>query len=148
MIKKTAYSMFGLALGTACAATASAEMDRTHLPIPYPGFPESNVLDVRDATPPERFQVKAPKGAPNVLVVLVDDLGFAGTSAFGGPVPTETFDSIAGQGLKFNNFHTTAVSSPTRSALKSGRNHHACNMGGIIETGTAFPGNTGAIPIQ
>ena len=146
MIKKTAYSMFGLALGTACAATASAEMDRTHLPIPYPSFPESNVLDVRDATPPERFQVKAPKGAPNVLVVLVDDLGFAGTSAFGGPVPTETFDSIAGQGLKFNNFHTTAVSSPTRSALKSGRNHHACNMGGIIETGTAFPGNTGAIP--
>ena len=146
MIKKTAYSMFGLALGTACAATASAEMDRTHLPIPYPGFPESTVLDVRNATPPERFQVKAPEDAPNVLVVLIDDLGFAGTSAFGGPVPTETFDSIAGQGLKFNNFHTTAVSSPTRSALKSGRNHHACNMGGIIETGTAFPGNTGSIP--
>ena len=138
--------MFGLALGTACAATASAEMDRTHLPIPYPGFPESTVLDVRNATPPERCQVKAPEDAPNVLVVLIDDLGFAGTSAFGGPVTTETFDSIAGQGLKFNNFHTTAVSSPTRSALKSGRNHHACNMGGIIETGTAFPGNTGSIP--
>jgi arylsulfatase len=120
MIKKTATSLFGLALGTAFAATASAEYDRTHLPIPYPDFPESTVLDVRDATPPERFQVKAPEGAPNVLVVLIDDLGFAGTSAFGGPVPTETFDSIAGQGLKFNNFHTTAVSSPTRAALKSG----------------------------
>ncbi|WP_286818438.1 sulfatase-like hydrolase/transferase, partial [Desulfobacter sp. UBA2225] len=146
MIKKTAYSMFGLALSTACAATVSAEMDRTHLPIPDLGFPASTVLDVRDATPPERFQVKAPNGAPNVLVVIVDDLGFAGTSAFGGPVPTETFDSIVGKGLKFNNFHTAAVSSPTRSALKSGRNHHDCNMGGIIETGTAFPGNTGAIP--
>jgi arylsulfatase len=146
MIKKTATSLFGLALGTAFAATASAEFDRTHLPIPYPDFPESTVLDVRDATPPERFQVKAPEGAPNVLVVLIDDLGFAGTSAFGGPVPTETFDSIAGQGLKFNNFHTTAVSSPTRAALKSGRNHHVNNMGGIIETGTAFPGNTGQIP--
>ncbi len=138
--------MFGLALSTACAATVSAEMDRTHLPIPDLGFPASTVLDVRDATPPERFQVKAPNGAPNVLVVIVDDLGFAGTSAFGGPVPTETFDSIVGKGLKFNNFHTAAVSSPTRSALKSGRNHHDCNMGGIIETGTAFPGNTGAIP--
>jgi len=146
LIRKTAYSMFGIALGTACAAAASAEIDRTHLPIPYPNFPQSTVLDVRDATPPERFEVKAPDGAPNVLVVMIDDLGFAGTSAFGGPVPTEAFDSIAGQGLKFNNFHTTAVSSPTRSALKSGRNHHACNMGSIIETGTAFPGNTGAIP--
>ncbi|MEX1314857.1 MAG: arylsulfatase [Desulfotignum sp.] len=146
MIRKTATSMFGLALSTAFAATASAEFDRTHLPIPYPDFPESTVLDVRNATPPDRFQVKAPEGAPNVLIVLVDDLGFAGTSAFGGPVPTETFDSIAGQGLKFNNFHTTAVSSPTRAAIKSGRNHHMNNMGGIIETGTAFPGNTGQIP--
>ena len=81
-----------------------------------------------------------------MLLVLVDDLGFAGTSAFGGPVPTPTFDRLAGGGLRYNNFHTTAVCSPTRTALKSGRNHHVNNMGGIVETGTAFPGNTGQIP--
>jgi len=79
-------------------------------------------------------------------VVLVDDLGFAGTSAFGGSVDTPTFDQIANAGLPYNNFHTTAVCSPTRAALKSGRNHHVANMGSIIETGTAFPGNTGQIP--
>lgn len=74
------------------------------------------------------------------------DLGFAGTSAFGGPVGTPSFDRIAREGLRYNDFHTTAVCSPTRAALKSGRNHHVDNMGGIIETGTAFPGNTGQIP--
>ncbi|MCP9889409.1 arylsulfatase [Cyanobium sp. ATX 6A2] len=81
-----------------------------------------------------------------MIVILVDDLGFAGTSGFGGPIPTPTFDRLADGGLRYNNFHTTAVSSPTRAALKSGRNHHVANMGGIIETGTAFPGNTGQIP--
>jgi arylsulfatase len=89
---------------------------------------------------------QAPTGAPNVLIVLVDDLGFAGTSAFGGPVSTPTFDRMASGGLYYNNFHTTAVCSPTRTALKSGRNHHVNNMGGVIESGTAFPGNTGQIP--
>jgi arylsulfatase len=78
--------------------------------------------------------------------VLVDDLGFGGTSTFGGPVSTPTFDRLAEGGVYYNNFHTTAVCSPTRAAIKSGRNHHVCNMGGIIETGTAFPGNTGQIP--
>ena len=124
----------------------TANLDRSVLPIPEPTYPPSKVLDVRNATPPPRFEVKAPEGAPNVIVVLVDDLGFAGTSTFGGPVKTPTFDRLAGQGLYYNNFHTTAVCSPTRAALKSGRNHHVNNMGGIIETGTAFPGNTGQIP--
>ena len=121
-------------------------MDRTVLPIPEPDRPKVKTLDVRDAKPPPRFEVKAPKEAPNVLVVLIDDLGFAGTSAFGGAVGTPTFDRMTEQGLYYNNFHTTAVCSPTRAAIKSGRNHHVCNMGGIIETGTAFPGNTGQIP--
>ncbi|GAB4343869.1 MAG: arylsulfatase [Candidatus Abyssubacteria bacterium] len=135
-------------LGAVCAApgTAHAELDRTTLPIPEPRYPQSTVLDVRDATPPPRFEVRAPAGAPNVLIVLVDDLGFAGTSTYGGPVSTPTFDRVANEGLYYNNFHTTAVSSPTRAALKSGRNHHVNNMGGIIETGTQFPGNTGQIP--
>lgn len=137
-----------LALGATCAATAMAQAgsDRTILPIKEPQPATSNVLDVRNATAPERFQVKAPDGAPNVLVVLIDDLGFAGTGAYGGPISTPTFDRLAGQGLIYNNFHTTAVSSPTRTALKSGRNHHVNNMGAIIETGTTFPGNTGQIP--
>jgi len=138
----------GVALSAVCAASAAAQtaIDRTTLPIPEPKYPQSNVLDVRNATPPPRFDVKATAQAPNVLIILLDDLGFAGTSAYGGPVPTPTFDRVAGEGLKYNNFHTTAVSSPTRAALKSGRNHHVNNMGAIIETGTTFPGNTGQIP--
>jgi arylsulfatase A-like enzyme len=120
--------------------------DRSVLPLREPLRETTTTLDVRNATAPPRFEVKAPEAAPNVLLVLLDDLGFAGTSAFGGPVPTPAFDRIAGQGLYYNNFHTTAVCSPTRTALKSGRNHHVNNMGGIIETGTAFPGNTGQIP--
>ena len=148
MKPSTVRATFSFALGTACAATATAQTvsDRTILPIQEPKRPIYTELDVRNATPPARFEVKAPDGAPNVLIVLVDDLGFAGTSAYGGPISTPTFDRLAKQGLIYNNFHTTAVSSPTRAAIKSGRNHHVCNMGGIIETGTAFPGNTGQIP--
>jgi arylsulfatase len=127
-------------------ALDSTVLDRTVLPIPEPKRPVYTELDIRNATAPPRFEVKAPQGAPNVLLVLIDDLGFAGTSAFGGPVPTPTFDRIASEGLRYNNFHTTAVCSPTRTALKSGRNHHVNNMGAIIEMGTAYPGNTGQIP--
>ncbi len=136
----------------ACAAMvlpalgAPDSLDRTILPINEPPRQPTSTLDVRNATPPARFEVKAPEGAPNVLLVLIDDLGFAGTSAFGGPVATPNFDRLAAGGLKYNNFHTTAVCSPTRTALKSGRNHHVNNMGGISETGTSFPGNTGQIP--
>ncbi|WP_370690755.1 arylsulfatase, partial [Methylicorpusculum sp.] len=121
-------------------------IDRTVLPIAEPKIEPITKLDVRDAKAPPRFEVKAPAGAPNVLLVLLDDLGFAGTSTFGGPVPTPTFEQIANEGVRYNNFHTTAVCSPTRTAIKSGRNHHVNNMGGIIETGTDFPGNTGQIP--
>ena len=127
-------------------STPAAEPDRTILPLMEPARVPTNTLDVRNATPPPRFEVKAPEGAPNVLLVLIDDLGFAGTSAFGGPVATPNFDRLTSGGLKYNNFHTTAVCSPTRTALKSGRNHHVNNMGGISETGTSFPGNTGQIP--
>lgn len=120
--------------------------DRTVLPLAEPKVPTIKELDVRNAKAPPRFEVKAPNGAPNVLLVLLDDLGFAGTSSFGGPVSTPSFERIANEGVRYNNFHTTAVCSPTRAALKSGRNHHVNNMGAIIETGTAFPGNTGQIP--
>ncbi|MFD2203741.1 arylsulfatase [Shivajiella indica] len=122
------------------------EIDRTNLPIKTPIPATTSELDVRNATIPPRFEVKAPEGAPNVILVLVDDLGFAGTSAFGGPVATPTFDKVASEGIYFNNFHTTAVCSPTRAAIKSGRNHQANNMGFITEMATGFPGNTGEIP--
>jgi arylsulfatase A-like enzyme len=131
-----------------CAQDANVVLDRTVLPIAVPQPPTYKELDVRDAKLPPRFDIKAPEGAPNVVLVLVDDLGFAGTSTFGGPVSTPTFDRIANEGLHYNNFHTTAVCSPTRAALKSGRNHHVNNMGAIIETGTGFPGNTGQIPSE
>ena len=77
---------------------------------------------------------------------LIDDLGFGATSTFGGPIPTPTLDKLARSGLRYNNFHTTALCSPTRVALKCGRNHHTANAGSIMETSTAYPGNTGAIP--
>ena len=126
--------------------TSAEGIDRTVLPIKEPIPPTSSELDVRNVKVPPQFKVEAPEGAPNVILVLVDDLGFAGTSTFGGPVPTPTFDKISSEGIHYNNFHTTAVCSPTRAALKSGRNHHVNNMGSIIETGTGIPGNTGKIP--
>src|SRR5579859_1341445 len=120
--------------------------DRTVLPIPEPQYPHSTVLDVRNATPPPRFEVKAPANAPNVLIVLIDDMGFGQSSAFGGPIHMPTLDKLAKGGLKYNKFHTTALCSPTRTALLTGRNHHVCNMGSITETATAFPGQTGQRP--
>lgn len=85
-------------------------------------------------------EVQAPKGAPNILLILTDDVGFGASSTFGGPVPTPTMDRLAKAGLRFNNFHTTALCSPTRAALLTGRNHHRANTGVIMEAGTGFPG--------
>jgi arylsulfatase len=130
----------------AAAAQATAQPDRTVLPIAEPQYPHSTVLDVRDAKAPPHFEVKAPEGAPNVLIVLVDDMGFGMPSAFGGPVHMPTADRLATQGLRYNEFHTTALCSPTRMALLTGRNHHTGNMGSITETATGFPGNTGQRP--
>ena len=78
--------------------------------------------------------------------MLIDDIGFGGPSTFGGPIRTPTMDRLAQGGLRFNNFHTTALCSPTRNALKTGRNHHTVNSGSIMESSTAFPGNTGQNP--
>ncbi len=127
-------------------AIAQETLDRTVLPIQEPPQPTYSELDARNAKAPPRFEVKAPQGAPNVVIVLIDDIGFGGPSTFGGPIRTPTLDQLAQGGLRFNNFHTTALCSPTRVALKSGRNHHTANAGSIMETATAFPGNTGQIP--
>lgn len=122
-----------LLAGISVAASAREVIDRTILPIQVPQPHFYTQLDVRNATPPPVFEVKAPAGAPNVLIIIVDDLGFAGTDTFGGPVTNPTFDRLANGGIYYNNFHTTSVCSPTRAAIKSGRNHHVNNMGGIIE---------------
>jgi arylsulfatase len=121
-------------------------IDRTVLPIPEPSRPSITELDARTATPPPRFEVKAPDGAPNVLIVLIDDMGFGMPSAFGGAIHMPTVDRLAAGGLRYNRFHTTALCAPTRTALLSGRNHHTNNMGSITEMATAFPGNTGQRP--
>ena len=121
-------------------------LDRTVLPIAEPASASITELDARRATAPPRFEVKAPAGAPNVVVVLIDDIGFGHSSAFGGPIPMPTLERLASQGLRYNRFHTTALCSPTRVALLTGHNHHANNAGAIMELATAFPGNTGVRP--
>jgi arylsulfatase A-like enzyme len=123
-----------------------AKLDRTVLPIAEPKRPAHEEIDARKAKLPPRFAVKAPAGAPNVVIVLIDDMGFGVPSGFGGPISMPTLDKLAEGGLRYNNFHTTALCSPTRAALKSGRNHHTVNMGFITEMATGFPGATGQIP--
>ena len=128
------------------SSVAAADLDRTVLPIPEPSPPTITTLDARDAKAPPRFEVKAPAGAPNVVIVLIDDIGFGHSSAFGGPIRMPTLEKLASKGLKYNRFHTTALCSPTRVALLTGHNHHANNAGAIMELATGFPGNTGVRP--
>ncbi len=127
-------------------ASAGDGMDRSILPIKEPDIPFDTTLDARNAKAPPRFEVKAPAKAPNVVIVLIDDEGFGQSSAFGGPVYEPTVEKLAKNGLKYNRFHTTALCSPTRVALLTGRNHHLNNAGAIMEIATGFPGNTGVRP--
>lgn len=130
----------------AAQGAAAGGLDRTSLPIQEPIVPPITTLDARDAKAPPRFEVKAPADAPNVLLVLIDDMGFGQSDAFGGPIQMPVAGRLATNGLRYNQFHTTALCSPTRAALLTGRNHHMCNMGSITETATAFPGQTGQRP--
>ena len=122
--------------------------DRSHLPI---ATPERTGLITYDAKDPDsKFppieQLRPPKGAPNVLLILLDDVGFGASSAFGGPCATPNAEVLAAAGLKYNRFHTTALCSPSRAALLSGRNHHSCGMGGITEIATGEPGYSSVLP--
>ena len=123
-----------------------ANADTLQLPKPDPAFKGKIGETYKDSTPDYPRPVTAPKGAPNVLLVLLDDVGFGMCSTFGGPVPTPHLDKLAKNGLTYNQFHTTALCSPTRAALLTGRNHHSCGTGVIIEMGTGYPGYTGIIP--
>jgi arylsulfatase A-like enzyme len=128
------------------AQPAPIPTDRTVLPVPEAPVAPITEVDARRVAAPPRTEVKAPKGAPNVVVVLIDDMGFGATDGFGGPVRTPTLSELANHGLRYNRFHTTALCSPTRMALLTGRNHHVNNAGAIMELATAFPGNTGVRP--
>ncbi len=132
---------------TVADTSTKTGIDRTVLPIHEPKRPTYTELDARQATPPPRFEVKAPDGAPNVIVVLIDDMGFGVSEAFGGPVSTPTMNKLADGGIKYNRFHTTSLCSPTRVALLTGYNHHSNNMGAIAEAATTYPGNTGVRPL-
>ena len=125
---------------------ANAQDPGTQLPRPDPAFQGKIGATYKDSTPSYPSPVEAPKGSPNVLLILLDDVGFGMCSTFGGPVPTPNLDKLAASGLKYTRFHTTALCSPTRAALLAGRNHHSCGTGVIIEMGTGFPGYTGIIP--
>ncbi len=153
MSTKALSLLFAVLVLASCApnerqdsAGGPGSIDRSVLPIKEPTYPAITELDARNATAPPRFEVKAPEKAPNIVIVLIDDIGFGHASAFGGPINMPTLERLAANGLKYNRFHTTALCSPTRTALLTGYNHHSNNAGAIMEVGTAFPGNTGIRP--
>src|SRR5690242_13357450 len=115
---------------------------REVLPIPDSASPTTTAYDAKDpdAKFPAITPLRPPTGAPNVLIILLDDVGFGASSAFGGPCNTPTAERVAQGGLKYTRFHTTALCSPTRAALLTGRNHHSVGMGGITEIATSAPG--------
>jgi arylsulfatase len=133
----TLFAMLGLAVEVALTSVVGAQ---EILPRPETPFGGKIGRITKDSVKDFPKAVEAPKGAPNVLVILTDDVGFGASSTFGGPIPTETMDRLAKNGLRYNQFHTTALCSPTRAALLSGRNHHSASTGVIMEAGTGFPG--------
>src|SRR3954470_4104157 len=126
------------------------EIQRSVLPIPPRPFVGLTTYDAKDPKTsfPTIEPTRPPVGAPNVLIVMIDDCGFGASSAFGGPCNTPNAERLAADGLRFNRFHTTALCSPTRQALLTGRNHHSVGMGGITEMATSAPGYTSVRPID
>ncbi|WP_167104730.1 arylsulfatase [Mycobacterium sp. DL592] len=124
----------------------STPLDRTHLPLP--DTPTGGIAGptIADSVMPTIQPIRPPAGAPNIVIVLLDDVGFGATATFGGPVPTPTGDALAAEGLRYNRFHTTALCSPTRAALLTGRNHHVVNTGIITEYATGYDGYNSIIP--
>ena len=120
----------------------------TSLPIPEQAF-AGVIHELETDSTPARPAIQAPPpGAPNVVIVMLDDVGFGAASTFGGPIPTPALDRVAAGGVRYNQFHTTALCSPTRAALLTGRNHHTAHMGGIAEIAYGFPGYDGVDPAQ
>ena len=126
----------------------TTEVNRFVLPIHDPQFVGITTYDAKDPDTsfPPITEPRAPEGAPNVLIVLLDDIGFGASSAFGGAINTPTAERLPAGGLTLNRFHTTALCAPTRAALLTGRNHHTVGMGTITETATSAPGYTSIRP--
>ena len=122
---------------------------RSMLPIPDRTYTGLVMYDAKnpDSKFPPIEPLRPPEGAPNVLIILIDDAGFGSASAFGGPCATPNAERMAAGGLKYNRFHTTALCSPTRQALMTGRNHHSAGMGGITEIATSAPAIVRSAPI-
>ena len=146
----TALPCFGMTLAAGCypaLAQQSSSPDQITLPsggsavlpVPQPQFRGVIGRKASESTPDFSKDVTAPKGAPNVLLIMTDDTGFGAASTFGGPIATPTLDRLAKSGLTYNEFHTTALCSPTRAALLTGRNHQSVGMGNITEFATGYP---------
>ena len=145
MTRNASQNPISLAFGAACAAVAAAPLGgdaaaQEVLPAPPAPFQGHIGLGVKDSKSDFPRPVQAPPGAPNVVLILLDDVGFGASSTFGGPIATPTLERLARNGLRYTQFHTTALSSPTRAALLTGRNHHSAHTGTIMETATGFPG--------
>ena len=128
------------------AGLAQAQDIPANLPHPDPVFTGKISRFGKDSIGAFPKRVTAPAGAPNILLVMTDDVGFAAASTFGGPIPTPNLDRLAAHGLRYNQFHTTAMCSPTRAALLTGRNHQAVGNGTVIDGATGYPGYWAAIP--
>ncbi len=135
------------ALAALLALPASAQSSAERMALPIPPKPFEGTLEPTAKTSSNYVHagVQAPEGAPNILLVMTDDAGFATSSAFGGAAPTPSLDELAERGLRYNQFHTTAICSPTRAALLTGRNHHAVGLGTLSDIPTPYPGYTGRI---
>jgi arylsulfatase A-like enzyme len=125
---------------------AQTSLDRTVLPIAEPVNAPIAEIDVHNVKAPPIFEVRAPKDAPNVMVILLDNFGYAGSKTFGGVMNLPTLERLANNGLIYNNFHTAPICSPSRVALLTGRNPHSANMGSISEMATSFPGQNSVLP--
>lgn len=144
--------LFPIIVLTICSTIANqtvAQQPTTPPVLPRPDFhfPGTVGRTVLESDPPQfPKMVQAPKGAPNIVLILIDDAGFGQFSTFGGGVPSPTMDKLAADGLRFNRFHTTALCSPTRAALITGRNHHSAAFAGITEMATGYDGYTCILP--
>jgi len=127
---------------------ATTTLSGKQLPPPDPAFGGVIKEKATDSKAWWAPRVVPPKGAPNVLLIMTDDQGFGAPSTFGGVIPTPAMDRIAAQGLRFTNFHSTSLCSPTRAALITGRNHHSVGFGVVGEAATGFPGYDSIIPIE
>jgi len=126
--------------GTPGSTGATTTIDGRYLPNPPPSFRGAIAPNADESKPYWQPLIVPPKGAPNILLIMTDDVGFAAPSTFGGVIPTPALDRVAQAGLRYTRFHTTALCSPTRAALLTGRNHHSVGSGVVADQATGYPG--------